>query len=87
MEEPGHTHWASHHDQGWVPHNEAGTTAGCDETYGLHHPYHLHLHQTMGLRVTEVQYQLLCQCHQGLIDQEAPGMHTMANVTGSLEAI
>ena len=61
--------------------------AGCDETYGLHHLHCLHLHWTMGLRVTEVQYQLPDQCHQGLIDLEAPGMHNVANASGSLETI
>ena len=41
----------------------------------------------MGLRVTEVPYQLPHQFHQGQIDQGAPDIHTMANATGSLEAI
>ena len=66
-------------------HNEAGTAAKCDETYGLHHPHHLH--KIVGLRVTEVQYQLPHQCHQGLIDLEALGILAMADTTGSLEAI
>ena len=67
-------------------HNEAGTMQlNADETYRLHHPFHLHW--ITGLRVTEVQYQLPHWCHQSLIDLEAPGIHTVANTTGSLEAI
>ena len=43
-----------------------------DETLGL--PWPWHLHQTMGLRVTEVQCWLPHQCHHCLIDLEAPGI-------------
>ena len=68
-------------------HNVAGTAHRCDETHGLHQPQHLHLHQIAGLRVTEVQCQLPCQCHQGLIDLAAPGICTIADTTGSQEAI
>ena len=68
-------------------HNEAGTMERCDETYDLHCPLCLHLHWIMVSRVTEVQYQLPHQCHQGLIDLEALGIHTMADVARSLEAL
>ena len=50
-------------------------------------PHHLHPHQIIGLRVIEVQCQLLHQCHQGPIDLQVPGIHAAANGTaGSLEA-
>ena len=44
-----------------------------DENYGPPHPHCLSPYKIMGLRVTEVQCQLLHQCHQGL---EVPGIHT-----------
>ena len=43
-------------------HNEARIVARCDETYGLHCPHHLHLHQIMDSRVTEVQCQFPHWC-------------------------
>ena len=68
--------------------NEARTAARCSKTYGMPYPHCLHHHQFMGLRVTKIQCQLPHQCHQGLIDLEAPGIHTVANdAAGSLEAI
>ena len=32
--------------------------------------------------MTEIQCQLPHQCHQGLVDLGAPGIHTMADATG-----
>ena len=79
---------------GWCTKNEARhcseakIKARGNESYGQPNPHHLCPHQIMGSRVTEVWYQLLCWCHQGLIDLEVPGICTMANDTaGSLEAI
>ena len=68
-------------------HNTARTTAKGSKTCGWHWPQHLHLPKSMGSRVTEVQCQLPNWCHHGLIDLGAPGIHTMVDVTGSLEAI
>ena len=63
------------------------TKAKGPENYGQTHPHHLCPCQIVGLRVTEVQHQLLHQCHQDLTDLEVPGIHTMVNdVTGSLKA-
>ena len=66
-------------------HNEARTTARCNGNYGQHHPHHLH--QIVGSNVTEDPCQLPHQFHQGPIDLEAKDMHSMANATGSLDAI
>ena len=66
----------------------ARTTARGSRTHGQHHPHHLH--QIVGLRVIEVQCQLLHhphQCHQGPVDLGAPGICTKANSAGSEEAI
>ena len=67
-----------------IHHNVARTMASSSKTLGLLWPQHLHLHWTMGLRVMEGQWQLLHQCHQGLIDVEAPGISTVADATRSL---
>ena len=69
-----------------VHHNEARTTDSSDENFGLLEPQHLHLHWTTGSQVKEVQCQLPPQCHQGPIDQGAPGISTMADATRSPEA-
>ena len=66
-----------------IHHKEAGTMTGNNENYGMLPPQHLHLHQTMGLRVMEVQCQLPPQYPQGPRDQ---GVSTMANTARSLEA-
>ena len=50
--------------------NVAGIVARGGKTLGLHWPHHLHLHQIMGSRVTEVQCQLPHQCHQGHTHQD-----------------
>ena len=66
----------------------AETKARSDENYGSSHPHHLCPCWIVGLRATEVQWQLSHQCHQGQIDLQFPGIHTTAgNATGSLEAI
>ena len=68
-------------------HNMARTMTRGDETCGQHQPWHPHLHQTVGSRVIEVQCQLPHQCHHVPADLGAPGIPTMADATGSLEAI
>ena len=67
--------------------NEAGIADGCEETYGLPHPCHLHPHQIAGLRMIEALCQLLHWCHPSLIVLEVPGIHTTADCTaGSPQA-
>ena len=66
---------------------QLGLAARCDKAHVLCHPCHLHLHQTVGSRVMAAQCQLPHQCHHVLADQRAPGMHTMANTTESLEVM
>ena len=68
-------------------HNTAGTMARGNETQGCHKLRHLHLHQIMCSRVTELQCQLPHWCHHIPADLGDPGIHTMADATGSLEAI
>ena len=67
-------------------HNAAWTAARGDKTCGQHQPQHLNLHQNVGPRVTEVHCQLPHWCHHSPTDLGAPGIHTMANAAGSLEA-
>ena len=68
-------------------HNVAGTVARGSKTCGQHQHWHLHLCQSKGFRVTEFQSQLPHWCHHGLTDLGTPGIHTVANAAGSLEAI
>ena len=84
-------HWEVLRHALWVPHHgdvhlkKAGTATSSNKNSGLLQPQHLHLHQTMGLRVMEVQCQLPPQYHRGPIDQGAPGISTVADTTGNLE--
>ena len=48
-------------------------------SYGQPHPCLLCPHKIVDSIVTEVQHQLPHQCHQGAIDLEVPGIHTMAD--------
>ena len=63
----------------------AGTVAIGDKTPWLPQPQSPHLHQIVGLRVTEVQCQPLHQCHQGLTDLKVQGIDTMADAARDLE--
>ena len=65
--------------------NVAGTAGKGSEIHGLPQPSPLHLCWTVGLRVTGVQWQLPHHYPQGLIDQGALGINTMANAAGNLE--
>ena len=78
-----------HHTRNETEHyKKAETKARGNENYGLPHPDHLYPCSITGSRVTEVQCQLPHQCHQGQIDLEVTGVHTMADdATGSLEVI
>ena len=69
-------------------HSQVRTKARHDKSYGKHHLGHLHSHQIMDSKVTEVQHQHPHQWPQCLRDWEDQGVHAVANgPAGNLEAI
>ena len=73
-----------HHTMTVVGHcNAARTVASGNKTCGWHSPQPLHHHLIMGSRVIGVQCQHPHWCHQGLIEWEVPGNHTMADAAGN----
>ena len=59
-------------------HSKANIKAGSNESYGQPHPSPMS-HQIVDSKVTKVQHQPPHPCHQGLRDQEVPGIPTTAD--------
>ena len=86
IEQPGHIHWPSHHDWDRAQQCSYSHSHQQWDLWVAQHPTQS-LFLDHGLRVIGIQCQHLHWCHQGLIDWEAPGDHTMADATWNVEAL